>query len=70
MKQKGTREASHAYSWYDGVPDTLSNQLDSFLSQVPSSLNGSSLPIPYAKVVIAPYVLLPAVPLLCEPQNS
>ncbi|KAI1774583.1 UPF0103-domain-containing protein [Hypoxylon cercidicola] len=55
MKLKGTREASHAYSWYEGDPDTLSSQLDSFLSDVPDSINGSGLPIPGAKVVIAPH---------------
>ncbi|XXH05478.1 hypothetical protein Hte_011907 [Hypoxylon texense] len=55
MKQKGTREASHAYSWYDGDPDALSSQLDGFLNDVPDSINGSGLPIPGAKVVIAPH---------------
>ena len=54
MKQKGTREASHAYSWYDGDPTSLSDQLDSFLEEVPDSINGNSLPIARAKVVIAP----------------
>ncbi|KAI0881241.1 UPF0103-domain-containing protein [Annulohypoxylon maeteangense] len=55
MKLKGTREASHADSWYDGDPDTLSGQLDEFLSRVPDSIDGSGLPIPGAKVVIAPH---------------
>lgn len=54
MKLKGTREASHADSWYDGDPDSLSGQLDEFLSRVPDSIDGSGLPIPGAKVVIAP----------------
>ncbi|KAI2622501.1 UPF0103-domain-containing protein [Hypoxylon sp. NC1633] len=56
MKQKGTREASHSDSWYDGDSNTLSNQLDGYLNDVPNSLNGSGLPIPGAKVVIAPPV--------------
>ncbi|KAI2628036.1 UPF0103-domain-containing protein [Hypomontagnella submonticulosa] len=55
MKLKGTREASHADSWYDGDPDTLSNQLDSFLSDVPNSIDDNGLPIPGARVVIAPH---------------
>ncbi|KAI1318220.1 UPF0103-domain-containing protein [Xylariaceae sp. FL0255] len=55
MKLAGEREASHAYSWYDGDPEVLSKQLDSFLGSVPSSINDSSLPIQGAKVVIAPH---------------
>ncbi|KAI1378817.1 UPF0103-domain-containing protein [Hypoxylon crocopeplum] len=55
MKLKGTREASHADSWYEGHPETLSSQLDSFLNDVPSSIDGTDLPIPGAKVVIAPH---------------
>jgi predicted class III extradiol MEMO1 family dioxygenase len=54
MKLKGTREASHADSWYDGNQGKLSKQLDGFLADVPSSINDSSLPIPGAKVIIAP----------------
>ncbi|KAI8959829.1 UPF0103-domain-containing protein [Daldinia sp. FL1419] len=55
MKLKGTREASHAESWYDGDPDSLSRQLDGFLSEVPSSIDDNDLPIPGARVVIAPH---------------
>ncbi|KAI1090218.1 UPF0103-domain-containing protein [Rostrohypoxylon terebratum] len=55
MKLKGTREASHADSWYDGDPESLSSQLDEFLSRVPDSIDGGGLPIPGAKVVIAPH---------------
>ncbi|KAI0011965.1 UPF0103-domain-containing protein [Xylariaceae sp. FL0662B] len=55
MSQQGTREASHAYSWYDGDPDVLSKHLDSFLDDVPSSIDNSSLPISRAKVIIAPH---------------
>ncbi|KAI5862995.1 memo-like protein-domain-containing protein [Durotheca rogersii] len=55
MTLKGTREASHAFSWYDGDAASLSSQLDSFLADVPSSIHDSSLPIPGAKIVIAPH---------------
>ncbi|ORY55513.1 MEMO1 family [Pseudomassariella vexata] len=55
MPQKGTREASHAGSWYKGNPTVLSQELDEFLADVPNSINDSSLPIPGAKVIIAPH---------------
>lgn len=54
-RQKGTREATHANSWYDGNPGTLSGQLDGWLADVPSTINGSEVPIPHARVVIAPH---------------
>jgi predicted class III extradiol MEMO1 family dioxygenase len=50
----GTREASHAGSWYEANPKKLSSQLDEFLDQVPATLDGSDLPIPGARVIIAP----------------
>ena len=52
----GTREASHAGSWYEDDPDQLSSQLDEFLKAVPETLDGSNLPVPGARVIIAPYV--------------
>ncbi|KAI1871943.1 uncharacterized protein JN550_004146 [Neoarthrinium moseri] len=55
MALKGTREASHADSWYVGDPGQLNKELDGYLATVPSSINESSLPIPGAKVVIAPH---------------
>ncbi|KAH9903803.1 UPF0103-domain-containing protein [Xylariomycetidae sp. FL2044] len=55
MKQKGTREASHADSWYEGDPDVLSSQLDSYLAAVPSSIDNHDLPVSGAKVIIAPH---------------
>lgn len=55
-KLSGTREAGKADSWYEGDPDVLSDQLDGFLSDVPASINNSNLPIPGARVIIAPYV--------------
>lgn len=54
MKQKGTREASHADSWYEGDPTVLSSQLDSFLGKVPTAIDGSTLPVSGARVIIAP----------------
>ncbi|KAK0750379.1 MEMO1 family [Schizothecium vesticola] len=51
----GTREASHAGSWYEDDPDQLSSQLDEFLGRVPETLDGSNLPIPKARVIIAPH---------------
>ncbi|KAK0648849.1 MEMO1 family [Cercophora newfieldiana] len=51
----GTREASHAGSWYEGDPSKLSRQLDEFLARVPETLDNSSLPIPGARVIIAPH---------------
>jgi len=53
----GTREASHAGSWYEDDPVGLSQQLDEFLGRVPDTLDQISLPIPSARVIIAPYVL-------------
>jgi hypothetical protein len=50
----GTREASHAGSWYEEDPSELSQQLDEFLARVPETLDNSSLPIPGARVIIAP----------------
>ena len=50
----GTREASHAGSWYDDDPEELSQQLDDFLGQVPDKLDEEGLPIPGARIIIAP----------------
>jgi len=51
----GTREASHAGSWYEDDPSELSRQLDEFLERVPDALDGSGLPIAGARVIIAPH---------------
>lgn len=56
MSLSGTREATHAGSWYEDSPDVLSRQLDDFLSKVPTSIEGKELPIPKARVAIAPYI--------------
>ncbi|KAJ9150291.1 Memo-like protein [Pleurostoma richardsiae] len=49
------REASHADSWYDGDPEVLSDELDSNLAKVPDTINDTKLPIPGARVIIAPH---------------
>ncbi|KAK1753443.1 MEMO1 family [Echria macrotheca] len=51
----GTREASHAGSWYEDDPVELSKQLDDFLGRVPEALDDNGLPIPGARVIIAPH---------------
>lgn len=55
MPQKGTREATHAGSWYDGRPSVLSGALDEWLEKVPTTVDGKELPIPKARVIIAPH---------------
>ncbi|KAH6656970.1 MEMO1 family [Truncatella angustata] len=55
MAQTGTRPAGKAGSWYTGNKAALSKELDEWLDQVPSTLNESSLPIPGARVIIAPH---------------
>lgn len=60
----GTRKASHADSWYEGDPTSLGEELDRYLAAVPATVDESDLPIPGAKVVIAPSVLLAPRPTL------
>ncbi|KAI1262844.1 UPF0103-domain-containing protein [Xylariaceae sp. FL1019] len=55
MSLTGIREASHADSWYEGNPRVLSKQLEDFMKSVDDSINDSALPIPGAKVIIAPH---------------
>ncbi|KAJ4419702.1 hypothetical protein N0V85_000873 [Neurospora sp. IMI 360204] len=50
-----TRPASHAGSWYLGNAARLSSQLEEFMSRVPNKLDGKDLPIPGARVIIAPH---------------
>lgn len=49
-----TRVASHAGSWYTGNGSRLSAELDGWLAQVPSEIEGSRLPIEGARIIIAP----------------
>lgn len=54
-----SREASHSGSWYSDSATTLKRQLDQWLGQVPDQIDGiGQLPVPGARVVIAPYVLI------------
>ncbi|KAH8669764.1 MEMO1 family [Tricladium varicosporioides] len=50
-----TRKASHAGSWYKGDPEKLDEQLDHFLAQVPDTNGDNTLPVPGARVIIAPH---------------
>ncbi|WAO84120.1 Hypothetical protein NCS54_00132600 [Fusarium falciforme] len=51
----GTRPAQKAGSWYEGDPRILRQQLESYLAAVPASVDGASVPIPGARIVIAPH---------------
>lgn len=60
-----SREASHAGSWYSDDGPTLSRQLDRYLDQVPDEIEGvGQLPIPGARIIIGPYVIIPSSPWL------
>jgi hypothetical protein len=62
-----SREAAHAGSWYSGSARALTRELDAWLAQVPESLDKvGSLPVPGARVIIAPYVYSPAKAILLE----
>lgn len=50
-----TRPASKAGSWYEKTPAKLMKTLDNYLADVPETVDGSSLPIPGARVIIAPH---------------
>ncbi|RDW75903.1 DUF52-containing protein [Coleophoma crateriformis] len=50
-----TRVASHAGSWYSSSRSTLNRELDQWLSEVPSEIEGKQLPFPGARVIIAPH---------------
>ncbi|KAG6000578.1 hypothetical protein E4U21_005334 [Claviceps maximensis] len=50
-----TRQAGKAGSWYVASPDELSVELQHYLSEVPNTIDGSSLPIMGARIVIAPH---------------
>ncbi|KAF4449122.1 hypothetical protein F53441_7518 [Fusarium austroafricanum] len=50
-----TRPASKAGTWYKLEGKELLAELQSYLAAVPGSLDGASLPIPGARVIIAPH---------------
>ena len=49
-----TRPARKAGAWYDGDPDALTQELKDNLANVPDTIDGKSLPISGARVIIAP----------------
>ncbi|KAF9770543.1 hypothetical protein IL306_011894 [Fusarium sp. DS 682] len=50
-----TRPAAKAGSWYKKETEILLPELQSYLAEVPESLDGAPLPIPGARVIIAPH---------------
>lgn len=49
-----TRRAEKAGSWYEDDLDKLVPQLNGFFAKVPQTVDDSSLPIPGARIIIAP----------------
>lgn len=49
------REASHAGSWYSSGKSKLSSELDGWLSQVTTTNDLKELPVPGARIIIAPH---------------
>lgn len=49
-----TRPAAKAGSWYEDDTETLKKQLKGFLAAVPNSIDGATLPVPGARIIIAP----------------
>jgi hypothetical protein len=49
-----TRAASHAGSWYNASPSILSSDLDKWLAKAAKDSKEMDLPIPGARVIIAP----------------
>ena len=49
-----TRPAGKAGSWYVGDAEELDQELDGYMADVPKTIDGSNLPIPGARIVIAP----------------
>ncbi|PNY28063.1 Protein MEMO1 [Tolypocladium capitatum] len=50
-----TRPAGKAGSWYPGKLADLEGQLNEYLALVPETINDSPLPVPGARVIIAPH---------------
>jgi len=53
-----TRAPSHAGSWYTANQTILSSDLDKWLAKVAEDSEEEVLPIPGARVIIAPSVLI------------
>lgn len=54
MASSTTRRPGKQGEWYVGDAKRLSRQLDEFLDDVPSQIDGKELPVPGARVIIAP----------------
>lgn len=54
--EMATRPATKAGSWYVRDPQELEEQLDEYLGDVPANIDGSALPVPGARIIIAPCV--------------
>lgn len=55
MSSLNTRPPGKQGSWYLRDPEKLQEQLEGFLAQVPDQIDESELPIPGARIIIAPY---------------
>ncbi|KAK2063252.1 memo-like protein [Colletotrichum caudatum] len=55
MAPRDTRPPGKQGEWYLGDADKLSKQLDGFLANVPDQIDGQGLPVPGARVIIAPH---------------
>lgn len=54
-EKMATRPAAKAGEWYTGNAVDLDSQLNEFLAGVPETIDGSTLPIPGARMIIAPH---------------
>ncbi|KAF5492483.1 MEMO1 family protein [Colletotrichum siamense] len=55
MAPRDTRRPGKAGSWYAGDPTVLRSQLEEYLARVPDQIDGNGLPVPGARVIIAPH---------------
>ncbi|WYZ44029.1 hypothetical protein EsH8_VII_000465 [Colletotrichum jinshuiense] len=55
MAPRDTRRPGKAGSWYAADPKVLREQLEDFLGKVPDQIDGTGLPVPGARVIIAPH---------------
>lgn len=51
---RDTRQPGKQGEWYLGDAKKLREQLDGFLADVPDQIDGNALPVPGARVIIAP----------------
>lgn len=51
---RDVRPAALAGSWYELNPPALSHQIDGWLDEVPSNIDGVDVPLQNARVIIAP----------------